>query len=105
MSVIDMNKQILKEHLESSQPVILDFWAPWCGPCHQFAPVYEKVSHEFPNVVFGKINVVDNEEIAVDFQIRSIPKVCIIKDGEIIAENYGAIDAERFTAFINEHLG
>ena len=104
MSVIDMNEEMLQKQLASSQPLILDFWAPWCGPCLQFAPIYEQVSKKFPQVVFGKVNVVDHEEIAVNFQIRSIPKLCIIKDGEILAEHTGALDTERFVAFIEDHI-
>jgi thioredoxin 1 len=104
MSVVDMNEKLLNQYLESSQPVILDFWAPWCGPCHQLAPVYAQVSEAFPDVVFGKINVVEHEDLALQFKIRSIPKVCIIKEGQIIAENYGAVDAVELTSFIDDHL-
>lgn len=105
MPVIDMNKEILEEHLKSDKPMVLDFWAPWCAPCLQFAPTFTEVAEQYPGATFGKINVVDNEELAVQFKIRSIPKVCIIIQGELTAESQGAMSADDFKAFLNQYLG
>jgi thioredoxin 1 len=104
MTVIEMNHESLTEALKENVPVIIDFWAPWCGPCHQFSPIYAQCAEQFPNAIFGKINVEENEDLAVKFKIRSIPKVCIIKEGDIVAEHLGASDLPKFTGFLEEHL-
>ena len=104
MSIIEMNHDSLTEALKENIPVVLDFWAPWCGPCHQLAPVYKQCAQQYPNAIFGKINVVDNEDLAVKFKIRSIPKVCIIKGGDIVAEHLGSADLATLNAFLSEHL-
>lgn len=104
MSVIEMNKEILEEHLKTDKPIVLDFWAPWCAPCLHFGPTFTSAAGSYPAAVFGKINVVENEELAVKFKVRSIPKVCIISHGEIIAESHGALSSEDFKDFLEQHL-
>jgi thioredoxin 1 len=104
MSVVEMNHDRLTEALKDHTPVVLDFWAPWCGPCLQLAPIYHQCSEKYPNAIFGKINVVDNEDLALKFKIRSIPKVCIIKGGDIVAEHLGSADFTTLNAFLSEHL-
>ncbi|MBM4222247.1 MAG: thioredoxin family protein [Gammaproteobacteria bacterium] len=104
MAVIEMDSEQLNQALQSNKPIILDFWAPWCGPCLHFAPVYQRCSELYPDVIFGKINVEDHEDLAVKFKIRSIPKICIIRDGDIIAERLGSSDFESFKTFLESHL-
>lgn len=104
MSVIEMNKEILEEHLRTDKPIVLDFWAPWCAPCLHFGPTFTAAAGGYPAAVFGKINVVENEELAVKFKVRSIPKVCIISHGEIIAESHGALSSEDLKDFLEQHV-
>jgi thioredoxin len=99
-----MNKEILEQQLKLDKPIVLDFWAPWCAPCLHFGPTFSATATDYSHAVFGKINVVENEDLAVKFKVRSIPKVCIIVHGEIIAESHGALSSEDFKDFLNEHL-
>ncbi len=75
--------------------VLVDFWADWCGPCKRFAPTYEKASEEHPNIVFGKVDTEAEQQIAAQFEIRSIPTIMAIRDGVIVFEQAGALPAVR----------
>jgi thioredoxin len=71
--------------------VVVDFWAPWCGPCRGFAPVYEKASDEHRNVVFAKVNTDEQQELAGTFGIRSIPTLMVFRDKVILFQQAGAL--------------
>lgn len=71
--------------------VIIDWWAPWCGPCRAFAPIFESVAKQHPDVVFGKINTEDQPELAGEFGIRSIPTLMVIRDGVMLLAQPGML--------------
>src|SRR5258707_10531147 len=91
MAVVELTKENFEKIITSNATVVVDYWAPWCGPCRGFAPVYERVAEANPDIVFAKVNTDDEQEIAANFQIRSIPTLMVFRDQIIIFSQPGAL--------------
>ena len=91
MAVMELTKENFEQVITSNQTVIVDYWAPWCGPCRGFAPVFERVAEANPDVVFAKVNTDDEQEIAQHFQIRSIPTLMVFREQIIVFSQPGAL--------------
>lgn len=102
MATIELNEQNLEETINGNDIVIVDFWAPWCGPCKSFGPIYEEVSEKHPDIVFGKINTEDEQGIAAHFQIRSIPTLMVFREQIVIFAEAGMLPASAFEEMIQQ---
>ncbi|VAW55684.1 Thioredoxin [hydrothermal vent metagenome] len=91
MATIEITKDTLEDTIANNDIVVIDFWAPWCGPCKSFAPIYEAVSEKYDDVVFAKVNTEDEQELAASFQIRSIPTLMIFRDQIAIFSQAGML--------------
>jgi thioredoxin 1 len=102
MAVVELTKDNFEEVVTNNSFVIVDFWAPWCGPCRSFAPTYDKVSGDHPDIVFAKVNTEEEREIAGHFQIRSIPTLMIFREKIIIFSEAGALPESAFRELVKK---
>lgn len=101
MSAVNITKENFREEvLQSDLPVLLDFWAGWCGPCRMVSPVVEEIARERPDVKVGKINIDEQRELAEQFQIMSIPTLMVVRDGRVVRQAVGARPKDRILAML-----
>ena len=91
MATINLTKENFQENVSGSDIALIDFWAPWCGPCKAFAPTYEEVSNSHDDVMFAKVNTEVEQELGAHFNIRSIPTLMVIRDNIVIFSQAGAL--------------
>ncbi len=102
MAVVELTKDNFESTITENDFVIVDFWAPWCGPCRSFAPTYEAVSADNPNIVFAKVNTEEEQELAMHFQVRSIPTLMIFREKIIIFSQPGALPESAFRELLGK---
>jgi len=103
---VDASAKTFAAHIQHNDiPVLVDFWAPWCGPCKAMAPVYERVSSEFePDVRFLKVNADMEPDLTARYNIRAIPTLMLFRKGNVVAQQPGALDAQRLRAWLRQHI-
>ena len=103
MSAIIVNKENFQEVVvNSDRKVLLDFWAPWCGPCQMLLPVVEELAGEVTDVKVCKINVDEEQELAMQFQVMSIPSLFVLKDGKVVAQSLGVKPKAQVLALLEQ---
>jgi len=101
MSVMNINNTNFEsEVMKSDKPVLLDFWASWCGPCRMVSPIVDEIASERTDIKVGKINVDEQQELARDFGIMSIPTLLVIKNGKVVNHSIGAKSKEEILAML-----
>lgn len=103
MSVINLTQADFKQEvMESDKPVLIDFWAVWCGPCQMMSPIVDEVAEEVEDVKFCKVNVDDEPQLAAMFGIQSIPTLALIKNGKTVDISIGLLTKDELINFINK---
>ncbi len=102
MAHIDLTKDNFDEVASGSDFMIIDFWAPWCGPCKQFGPIFEETAKKYTDITFAKVNTEEEQELAAHFQIRSIPTLMIMRDQIVIYAQPGALMGGQFEQLIEK---
>jgi len=102
VATVDITKETLAETIENNEIVLIDFWAAWCGPCRAFGPTYEKVSEKYPNIVFAKVDTEDQQEVAQEFGIRSIPTLVAFREKIGIFSQAGSVPEDVLEDLIDQ---
>jgi len=105
MATIDVTAENFNDIISNNDFVIVDYWAPWCGPCKGFAPVYEELSEKYPDIVFAKVNTEEEQQLAGEFQIRSIPTLMIFREQIILFAQPGALQGSQLEQVIEQAQG
>ena len=105
MSVVNVSDANYKEVLAAGQPVVLDFWAEWCGPCRMVSPIIDELAEEYAGrITVGKVNVDENDTVVAEYGIRNIPTVLFFKDGQVVDKQVGAAQKNAFVEKMNKLL-
>ena len=102
MTTLALTKDDFEQVVTGNDTVIVDFWAPWCGPCRAFAPTFEALSEKYPGIVFAKVNTEDEPELAGQFEIRSIPTLMVFREKVLLFSQPGALPAPALEAVIKK---
>lgn len=102
MAVIELTQHNFEETIKNNDIVLIDFWAPWCAPCRAFAPIFESVSEQHPDLVFAKVNTEEEQALAMHFQIRSIPTLMIFREQVILFAQPGMLPATALEEIIGK---
>lgn len=102
MATINLTAAEFDDTIKNNEIVIFDFWAEWCGPCKQFGPIFEAVSEKNPDIVFAKVNVEEEQELAGMFQVRSIPTLVFMRDNVVVFSNPGLLPESNFEEGIQQ---
>ncbi len=100
MSVLNVNKENFDEIIKSEKPVLLDFYADWCGPCQMMSPVIHEIAEEYPDYIVGKVNVDKSPELAQMFSVVSIPMFVVIKEGKVVNQSVGYKQKDQLLDFM-----
>lgn len=102
MATINLTSENFKETIDNNGIVLVDFWAEWCGPCKMFAPIFQEVSEKYEDIVFGKVNTEEEQQLAAMFQIRSIPTLMIFRDQIVIFAQPGMLPGSALEEIIQK---
>ncbi|MBQ3127325.1 MAG: thioredoxin [Clostridia bacterium] len=100
MPALHFNQDNFAEIVEKSSPVLVDFWAPWCGPCRMVSPIIDQLADEHPELVIGKVNVDEEPELAQAFGVMSIPTLIVLRDGKEAERAVGAMPKSKILALL-----
>jgi len=104
-NTIELNKENFSQTVGSTKPVLVDYWAEWCGPCKMVAPILEEVAVDLSDkLTVGKVDVDENQELAAQLNIMSIPTLVLFKDGEVIDQAIGALSKAQLLSFLEQHI-
>ena len=102
MATVTLTQEIFEQTVSAGGIVLVDFWATWCGPCRQFGPIFEEASEKYPDIVFGKIDTDDQQQLAMAAQITSIPTLMVFRDGIVVFRQSGALPLSALEDLISQ---